>query len=447
MMRLSERLAEPVRLGRLDLCSLTPLESAVRRIHERWSDLPKLPTEADREKILRRFALRVENNTWDGRTLAEAARAPRIACLPEFRQTIFLAALRLLLDEVVIQKRPLLVSSALAAYLETWEQGNLYTQALAQRLVRLLPEDFPARWRRLVASFPHLFDSHGAHLAVAESMAKADNPWADLRALGVPDPHGAGLWQAAQGEWLKRIAATLTTEEGIERLLCWLRPDPTRPALPPARAAAVIEALIHAWGERVPPEGLVDRITSRLSDLYSDPRLTMAAPWAAMDRGVLDTYRRWLTGANLRLFIDVITEAERLFTRAEEAQMWEPRRNFWLRLYEQGRIREAWPAFSPEAAHVARERLGRRNVRLDHGHQTGRSNNTSILIMRIGDKVVVEGSHNYKVHVFCASARSAPQLYERSNDCDDIRRRSKHAEIQHIGYWQGRVLWEIERPC
>ncbi|MBK45971.1 MAG: hypothetical protein CMN20_11825 [Roseovarius sp.] len=446
-MRLSERLVEPVRLGRLELGPPALIEAAVKSIRERWPDLPRLPAEADREKVLRRFALRVQNDTWEGCTLAEAARALHIACLPEFRQPIYQKALRLLLDEVRNQRRPLLVSAALAAYLETWEQDNTYTRALAQRLSRLTPRDFPARWRRIVSGFPGLFDPGAIHRDVAERMAAADDPWADLRDLGVPDPHGPGLWAAAQGEWLKRIAQTLTKEDGIERLLRWLRPDATRLALPPARAAAVIEALIRAWGERMPPEGLVDRITGRLSDLYGDPRLNMAAPWGAMDRGVLEAYRRWLTGANLRLFLDVITEAERRYTRAEESHMWAPRRKFWLGLYEQGRIREAWPAFSPEAALVARDMLGRRNLRLDHGRQTGRSNNTSILIMRIGDKVVVEGSHNYKVHVFCASARSAPSLYGRSYDCDDIRLTPKHGEVVHRGDWQDRVRWEIERPC
>jgi hypothetical protein len=446
-MRLSERLAEPVRPGRVEAPPPAPLEAAVARIRARWPDLPSLPAEADREKILRRFARRVESSDWEGCTLAEAARALRIACLPEFRQRVYLKALRLLLDEVRNQRKPLLVSAALAAYLDTWEQDNVYTRALSQRLSGLAPTDFPARWRRLVAGFPEMFDATAAHLAVAARMERSADPWTELRSLGVENPHGPGLWAAAQGEWLKRIASTLTTEAGIDRLLRWLRPDEAREALPAARAVAVIEALIRAWGERVPPEGLVDRMTGRLSDLYGDPRLSPGGPWGAMERGLLETYRRWLTGANLRLFLDVITEAERRYTRAEESHMWAPRRKFWLDLYEQGRIREAWPAFSPEATLVARDMLGRRNLRLEYGRQTGRSNNTSILIMRIGDKVVVEGSHNYKVHIFCAAARSKPTLYGGSYDCDDIRLTPKHGEVAHTSSWEYRVLWEIARPC
>lgn len=445
-MRLTERLAAPVRPALVEFPPGGALDAAIERVRARWPDLPRMPAEADREKILRRFALRVQNGAWEGCTLAEAARALRIAFLPEFRKKIYLKTVRLLLDEVLRQRRPLLVSAALAAYLETWAADDVYTRALAQRLSHLAPADLPARWRKLVAGFPGLFDS-AAHREIADRMAAAEDAWAALRALGVPDPHGPGLWEAAQRAWLARLEPSLTTEAGIDRLLRWLRPEAAKDKLPGARATAVIGALIRAWGDRLPPAGLVDRITGRLSALYGDPRLGLGGPWGALDRGLLDTYRRWLTGANLRLFLDVITEAEERHTRADESHMWAPRREFWLGLYDKGWIAKAWPAFSPEASEVASRLLGRRGVRLDHAIQTGRNNNTSILIMRIGNKVVVEGSHSYKVRIFCAADGSAPAMYARYYDCDAIVRSTNRAEIAHSGYWQDRVIKGIQRPC
>jgi hypothetical protein len=195
----------------------------------------------------------------------------------------------------------------------------------------------------------------------------------------------------------------------------------------------------------MPPQALADLITGRLTELYGDPRRFMGAPWGGMDRALLDAYRSWLTGANLRLFLDVITLAEERFTRADERHMWEPRRKFWIRLFEQGRIREAWPAFSEEASAIARDLLDRRHLRLDHGRQIGRSNNTSILIMRVAgaraEWIVVEGSHSYKVQIFDAKAAGVPKLYQPHYDCDIIRRQPKRAAIVHRpDTWQFKVM-------
>lgn len=447
-MRLTERLRKPVQLGRNDLPDRAALDAAIARIRDRWPELPSLPPEKDRERILRRFALRVRDDDWEGCTLAEAARALRIGCLPDYRRPEYRRAVRLLLDAMAGQARTLLVSAGLSAYLETWAENDEYTRALGGRLGRLPPERFPRRWRALIAALPALFDHARAPRAVAAHMAAADDPWAALRGLGVPDPHGPGLWAAAQASWLAAIAPEIPTEAGTERLLRWLHPEGARAPLPGPRAAAVIAALIGAWGARMPDPALVDRITSRLTALYGDPRLSLDGPWGALDRGLLEIYRRWLAGTDLRLFLDVITEAELRYTRADERHMWEPRRKFWLGLYEQGRILEAWPAFSPEAGGVADRRVAGRQLRLEYGRQWARRN-LSILVMRVSgakrEFIVVEGSHSYKVHIFKARSRTAPKLYQPFYDAEAIRALPKHAEIVHRPWqWQTDVSWELD---
>jgi hypothetical protein len=146
--------------------------------------------------------------------------------------------------------------------------------------------------------------------------------------------------------------------------------------------------------------------------------VTAGAPWAGIDRTLLAIYVRWQTGANLRLFLNVSTEEQGRHTREDERHLWEPRRRFWLSLFAQSRPLEAWPAFSPEAeaAQVARQLVGRSDSRIEYGKQIGRSNNTSILLMRIAgarrEWIVVEGSHSYKVHISDPSAGEAPKLFK-----------------------------------
>ena len=66
----------------------------------------------------------------------------------------------------------------------------------------------------------------------------------------------------------------------------------------------------------------------------------------------------------------------------------------------------------------------------------------SLLILKIGDKIVVEGSHGYKIHVFPVSHLFAPKLYQPSYDCESIRMAIGAESTAHRGDWQG---WILER--
>ncbi len=67
---------------------------------------------------------------------------------------------------------------------------------------------------------------------------------------------------------------------------------------------------------------------------------------------------------------------------------------------------------------------------------------TSLLILKIGSKILVEGSHNYKIHVFRASSPTAPVLYQARYDCEMIRLAAGAEAKSHNGDWQG---WVLER--
>ena len=174
-------------------------------------------------------------------------------------------------------------------------------------------------------------------------------------------------------------------------------------------------AVLEPWLERDPPKAELTFITETLLGLYGDPRVDSGGPWAGVFATHLAVLMRWLTGENIRFFLDVVSAVE-------ESHMWEPRRKFWLSLHDQKRIDAAWVAFSRSGADHARRQLSSRGSRslLSFGNQTagGSRIDTSLLILKIGNKVVVEGSHNYKVHIFKESNRNAPQLYRREYDCE-----------------------------
>jgi hypothetical protein len=65
--------------------------------------------------------------------------------------------------------------------------------------------------------------------------------------------------------------------------------------------------------------------------------------------------------------------------------------------------------------------------------------------MKIGDKIVVEGSHNYQVHIFPVSWRAPPRLRQQEYDCEAIRLSldQEHKRVHDAGgNWRS---WILER--
>jgi hypothetical protein len=151
---------------------------------------------------------------------------------------------------------------------------------------------------------------------------------------------------------------------------------------------------------------------------------------------LVERISRWLTGENIRFFMDVVSAVE-------TSHMWEPRRTFWLQLHKERRIDSAWVALSDEGARRARE-MAQGRPGLAFGRQTARGSrlDTCLLVLKVGSKIVVEGSHSYKVHVFREGANKTPKLYQPRYDCEEIRLIPGVDARAHNGDWQG---WVRER--
>ena len=99
----------------------------------------------------------------------------------------------------------------------------------------------------------------------------------------------------------------------------------------------------------------------------------------------------------------------------------------WRSVRTRRRRRVGWAEGAEKPGHLA------------YGEQTagGSRLHTSLLILKIGNCIVVEGSHNYKVHVFRDSDRRAPRLFEKKYDCERIRLAPGHREQAHLGALAG----------
>jgi hypothetical protein len=137
----------------------------------------------------------------------------------------------------------------------------------------------------------------------------------------------------------------------------------------------------------------------------------------------------------MKFFCDMVTATQ-------NSHMWPPRRDFWLQLYDDKMIDEAWVAFGSEARRYAENNLlrgGQTDVKRRFARQLDRGGSTSLLIMRIGNKIVVDGCHSYKTHIFQIDDENAPKLYQPQYHCDNIMRTSSnskpHNSIRNWSQW------------
>jgi hypothetical protein len=117
-----------------------------------------------------------------------------------------------------------------------------------------------------------------------------------------------------------------------------------------------------------------------------------------------------------------------------------------MQLYRQGQIDAAWVAFCPDAAAYAKQHLissRELDVSKRFGRQVtkGSYGKTSLLIMKIGRKIIVDGCHSYKTHVFDVGDPAAPCLFSQTYDCDRIRDSSKRSKPHNsIEVWKSWVM-------
>lgn len=325
------------------------------------------------------------------------------------------------------------LAAMMSIYLGSYEPGAIHTVALAQSLLKVR-QRLDTRSRLLVDEVPDVLDPRKGAEALASVMVQMDDPWLGLRNLHLLSPHAPGMMDFAHIAFVNRVAPKLDQPAEIDRLLRWLKPDGHEPRA--SGAGEAIEALLKPWRDRDPSPQLQHDLITRIVGYYGDPRVRgRAGAWSAVSDELLAILLRWLTGANIRFFLEIVSAVE-------ESHMWAPRERFWLSLYNQRRIDAAWVAFSDAGAALARRKAGNRTIPFGRQIAGGSRSATCLLILKIGRKILIEGSSNYKIHVFDESNPRAPKLYQPSYDCDAIRRVPGAQTKMHLGHWEG---WVLER--
>lgn len=422
----------------LALPSLNILRSKAERIMMRWPDVIANPPEKDREKLVQLVRTKLKQDDWHDTKLSLVTSAGKALFDEDRRNRDDLKGLRnFYYDEIRASTRSGFLGGMFSIYMDSFDEKADHTWKLADALSNV-KTPLSARWRVMIDAIPEMLSPDVVAKAIALKMIEMDDLWTGLQALGIRSPHAPGLMNAVHLAYIREIEPHLYKRSDMERLIAWLKPHGRESKT--TGAGEAISALLGHWINKAPPDDDLRYLTENIIGIYGDPRVQSGGVWSAVPEDRMTVILRWLTGENIRFFMDIVSAVE-------DSHLWEPRRKFWLGLHQQKRIDAAWVAFSEEAEKEANRRMLSMRSRgtLKFGRQMAGGNriNTSLLIMKIGRKIVVEGSHNYKVYVFDESEKRIPKLYDDNYNCEAIRLIDPDRGIVHRGDWQTNVILKL----
>lgn len=429
-MRLDDAITRLTRFSPLAVPELRYIEAAVQKVHQRWPDVAVNVNPREREALAVRLRDRVANDAWENTRISFVLAAASAVFDPERRDRADLAQARnFLFEELHASRSETFLSGLFAVYLESYVANGAHTRSIASALAAALGRMSPSL-RSVLKEVPELLDAADGPRRLASRMVRMTDPFVELSRVGLRNPHGPGFMERAHEVLSALVAPELTARARIDWYIDWIRP-PGRDART-IGAEQAIEALTGPWINAAPSDQLRSHLVEALIEMYGDPRIRPGGVWAGVGRAHMEVIHRWLTREDMRFFTGVVDAAQK-------DAMWPPRRDFWLKLFDEKRIDAAWVAFSSQAADYARAHLMRedaRNADSRFGFQRARQN-TSLLIMKIGNKIMVDGCHSYKTHVFDQDDPMAPKLFQEGYDCDEIMRASPESKPHNsIDSWQ-----------
>lgn len=168
---------------------------------------------------------------------------------------------------------------------------------------------------------------------------------------------------------------------------------------------AFADALLRPWVRRQVPAHFKSLMLDFVLKAYGDPRLPGPRQygWREVSPDAVGMVMSWLVGDTLRGFVEIL--------RRTADEIWRHRQKFWMAYYDAGHIDEAWLALGARAEWLARH-LRSQERGLGYGTLTGGTQDQSVLLLRIGDLVFCEWSHNGALRAYQFGSGTAPLLYQ-----------------------------------
>jgi hypothetical protein len=357
-----------------------------------------------------------------------------------------------ILDQVLASQGAGPFRTLASNFLEAFRQDQPGIGAAAAVLAELAPR-WPGNWSRLHRDY-RIFDIEAGPKSLAKAVSEQDrSPDQILQEYGVS-------LMSAQGGYARAVVEALlehlahggepNDERRIEKVQRYALTAQGRPLFGDM-LGRIAEAILLPFQGRKPGKALRDLVLSVVLKALGDPRRRETqGNWRLVPAPLTSLVRSWLAEQSLRQFLDVVDDT------ANDKYMWRYRRAFWEGVYNLGLVSEAWVAFGPQGERQARQDYGRDasfgllvqdGKHVESGH--------AVLLLRIGDGVVADWSHNGSCNIWSdAGASDAPLLYKTSYGSNDLRIpgtgnlavadrfRVSHTSSDHYN-WQGKVADRI----
>lgn len=444
--------------GRQQIGEPVALRRAVRRVDQAYPDIDPDVREEDREQLVRELDRRQRADNWRDYTWADLQRAARALLQPSrsrqrsrpapwnigpsrsggplHQRREYRPLVPFLLAQINERAKPRFLRTMYRLYLSTFNRRSSLTQQLARRLDGSV-QHTSLPLRRAVDL--GVLKPRSAVENLTARMAVEPSPFEFIKDIGIEAPHGEGLMAQVHERFVRLHSAAQLRRDQTEslRLLNWIAPPNAHPM--EAGVELGIDALLAPWEHSEPDQELRKKLETTLIRGFGDPRITRTGAWPRCRADVRAVMMRWLAGETIEVFFEIIS-------KAVTSHMWDDRRGLWMELYQASRIHEAWFALSPRGEEVARSLKRSRDVPLEYGRNgswNSGDRDKCLLIMRIDrDRVVVEGSHSFKTHVYRRGDHRSVALYENTYDCDEVRghgRTGRANAFVHHSAWERRV--------
>lgn len=220
---------------------------------------------------------------------------------------------------------------------------------------------------------------------------------------------GSAIFAAA----LTRMDEASAKLEYVRRVFEWNKQLPASVVKSDLRVRFA-DALLKPWAQARASDEMKALLLNFFLREYRDPRIEKAREfyWEGVSDRAISVVLNWLAGDALRDFMAIL--------QSTADEIWRFRQKFWMAYYDRGLIDEAWLVLGQGAAMQAR-RLKDAKKPMYYGELRGASFDQSVLLLKIGDLIFTEWSHNGSLRAYRETDKAAPKLYRPSYHAADLK--------------------------